>query len=47
MDLQPIIVHHDPVGELAQHNRIGCIHLFAAVDMFLEGVHPVFHLVDL
>jgi hypothetical protein len=43
MDFQPIIVHHDSVGELAEHHGIGGVHLFSATDMLLEGIHPVFH----
>lgn len=43
VNFQPIIVHHDSVGELAEHDRIGGVHLFTAVDVFLEGIHPVFH----
>lgn len=43
VDFQPIIVHPDPVGELAEHNRIGGVHLFSAVNMLLEGIHPVFY----
>ena len=44
MDFQSIIIHHDPVGELAEHHCVGGVHLFSAVDMLLECIHPVFHL---
>ena len=43
VDFQPIIVHDDSVGELAEHYCVGGVHLFSAVDMLSECVHPVFH----
>lgn len=43
MDFQSIIVHDDSVSELAEHHCVGGVHLFSAVDMLSECVHPVFH----
>lgn len=43
VDFQPGIVHYDSAGELAEHHRIVSVHLFTAVNMFLEGIHPIFH----
>ena len=43
VNFQPRIVHHCSVGELTEHDRIGGVRLFAAVDVFPEGIHPVFY----